>query len=106
MCLCYLLGICDDILVKDWMRLNRSHRMDENLIIDTYFQEKIAKASHEMRGKELQILDDFCKAYYAAEMHMTGKDLAQIADTVCLNIQHFYKDGQYTTKYWFSPKDE
>ncbi len=75
-------------------------------IIEKDFQEKIERASHELRGKELQILDDFCKAYYASQMLMTGKDFMIIADSVCLNIQQHFKDGQYTTKYWFSPKEE
>jgi hypothetical protein len=74
-------------------------------IVDNAFQDKISKVASELRGKEIQILDDFCKAYYAAESHMTGRDLMGIIGRVSLNIQTFFKDGQMGTKYWFSPKD-
>lgn len=75
-------------------------------IVDEKFSQKIQEVAAQVRGHELKILDDFCKAYYAAEMKMTGKDFMEIANDVCLSIQSFYKDGQMTTKYWFSPKEE
>lgn len=78
----------------------------ENLIIDKDFQEKISKVSAKLRGKEMEILDDFCKCYYAAEMFMTGKDFMSIVSEVCLNVQTSYQGNGITTKYWFSPKEK
>ena len=75
-------------------------------IVDNDFQEKISKVAAELRGKEIKILDDFCKAYYAAESHMTGRDLMGIIGRVSLNIQTFFKDGHMGTRYWFSPKEK
>lgn len=74
-------------------------------IVDEDFQKKIEQVTAELRGKEIQILDDFCKAYYAAESHMTGRDLIGIIGKISLNIQTFIKDGQMGTRYWFSPKE-
>jgi hypothetical protein len=75
---------------------------DANSIVD----DRISKIASELHGNEMKIVDDFCKAYYAAVMYMTGKEFMQIVDEVTLNVQQFYKDGQVGTRYWFSPKEK
>jgi hypothetical protein len=86
-------------LVKDANSIaNGSHQ--KNL------QDKISEIASEMRGNELKIVDDFCKAYHAALSHMTGKEFIQIIDEITLNVQQFFKDGQMGTRYWFSPKEK
>jgi len=73
---------------------------------DDEMHKKIREAAAQLRGNEIKVLDDFCKAYYAAESHMTGKGLLSIIGNVRLNIQQFFKDGQMGTRYWFSQKDD
>jgi hypothetical protein len=85
-------------LVKDANSIaNNSHQKE--------IQDKISKVASELRGNEMKILDDFCKTYYAAVGHMTGKEFMSIVNDVTLNVQQFFKDGQVGTRYWFSPKE-
>lgn len=66
--------------------------------------EGLANLAKEIRGNELKILDDFCKAYIAAESLITGKDLLTILSELSLNQQRVFKDGQIFTRYWFSER--
>ncbi len=86
-------------LVKDANSISNNSHQEK-------IQEQISKVASELRGNEMKILDDFCKTYYAAVGHMTGKEFMSIVNDVTLNVQQFFKDGQVGTRYWFSPKEK
>lgn len=73
---------------------------------DKNFDEIISKLCREIRGNESKILDDYCKAYLAAESKMTGKDILTIFKDISLNIKSIYEDGFMKTQYWFSAKEQ
>ena len=66
----------------------------------------IAKMTRKIRGKELEILDEFAKAFLASET-LTGKDLVGvIKDYELIMATIFNRDGSYTIKYGYEKRTE
>lgn len=68
---------------------------------DKILQEKV----QEIRGQEIKILDDFCKAYIASEF-LNGRDMKWMMKHLQLNKQMTNQDGKIGYRYWYSIIDE
>lgn len=65
---------------------------------------KLEEITCEVRGRELRILDEFAKAYFATEC-LSGHDLIWCIKNIELNLHQYFDNGKYITKYWFSKKE-
>jgi len=65
----------------------------------------LEKAVSKIRDQELKILDDFAKAYLAAEF-LSGHDLAWCVKNIQLNQQKVNEGEKFGYKYWYSLKEE
>lgn len=66
----------------------------------------LEKASREILGNELKIIEEYSKAFIACKLIETGKELIDIFNDYTLNIKHESSGLKFTTKYWFSLKKE
>jgi hypothetical protein len=69
---------------------------------DDLLSEAVAK----IRGNELKILDDFCKAFISAQCLLTGKDVIGIMGSYVLNQKTTFKDGHIVSQHWLTLKDQ
>ncbi len=66
----------------------------------------ITEASDKLMQNRLEILDDFCKAFFASESMVSGKDLQGILKDFVLNQSTVFENGVMVNKHWFSLKEK
>ena len=87
---------------EEWLHIRRKEivKVEDNLV-----DEWLHKSVSEMKGNEEKIINDFLKAFLAAESLLTGKDFVTLMRDFTLNIQYCTENGNKYTKYWLSLKE-
>ena len=65
----------------------------------------ISELTSKIRGNELNILDDFCIAFMAAESLKTGKDVVELLGSFVLNQRTIFKNGHMVSQHWLTLKE-